>query len=61
MTSGRGRNVGASVRVRLGNLARDQGVAFDYLRTVRRSPPTGSEGKLSMISRLSSTSDCASS
>ena len=31
MTSGRGRNVGASVRARLGNLARDQGVAFDYL------------------------------
>jgi predicted nucleotidyltransferase component of viral defense system len=31
MTSGRGRNVGASVRARLGNLARDRGVAFDYL------------------------------
>lgn len=31
MTSGRGRNVGASVRARLGNLARNQGVAFDYL------------------------------
>lgn len=31
MTNGRGRNVGASVRARLGNLARAQGVAFDYL------------------------------
>lgn len=31
MTSGRGRNVGASVRARLGNLARDQGLALDYL------------------------------
>jgi len=31
MTSGRDRNVGASVRARLGNLARAQGVAFDYL------------------------------
>ncbi len=31
MTNGRGRNVGASVRARLGNFARVQGVAFDYL------------------------------
>lgn len=31
MNSGRGRNVGASVRARLGNLARTQGVAFDYV------------------------------
>jgi predicted nucleotidyltransferase component of viral defense system len=31
MTSGRGRNLGASVRARLSNIARSQGVAFDYL------------------------------
>lgn len=31
MTSGRGHNLPASVRARLGNLARTRGVAFDYL------------------------------
>ncbi len=31
MTGGKGRDMGASVRARLKNLAREQGVAFDYL------------------------------